>query len=122
MFLTALNGICLIILGLAGFLKWDTLNASGTPAELLMPVFFGGALLICVIFSRQHFRHGLYGGLIIAMLGVVSALLKIYQYGHIATISEPKTQIITAMAGLCILQFITSWRAVQEDRAIAPPA
>jgi len=89
---------------------------------MLMPVFFGGALLICVIFSRQHFRHGLYGGFIIAMLGVVSALLKIYQYGHIATISEPKTQIITAMAGLCILQFITSWRSVQEDRAIAPPA
>jgi len=122
MFLTVLNGICLIILGLAGFLKWDSLNASGTPAEMLMPVFFGGALIICVIFSRQHFRHGLYGGLIIAMLGVVSALLKIYQYGHIATISEPKTQLIAAMAGLCILQFIVSWRCVQEDRAIAHPA
>ena len=122
MFLTVLNGICLIVLGLAGFFKWDTLNASGTPAEMLMPVFFGGALLICSFFSRQHFRHGLYGGLIFAMLGVFSALLKIYQYGHIATISEPKTQIIAAMAGLCVLQFIVSWRGVQEDRAIAPPA
>ena len=122
MFLTVLNGTCLIILGLTGFLKWDTLNASGTPAEMLMPVFFGGAILICLIFSRQHFRHGLYGGLIFAMLGVVSALLRVYQYGHIATIGEPKTQLIAVMAGLCTLQFIISWRAVQVDRAIAPPA
>ena len=121
MFLTVMNGICLIILGLAGFLKWDTLNASGTPAEMLMPVFFGGALLICAFFSRQHYRHGLYGGLIIAMLGVISALIRIYQYGHIDTMSEPKTQLIAAMAGLCLLQFFASWNGVKEDRAIAPP-
>lgn len=121
MFLTILNAICLIILGLTGFFKWDSLRAEGTPAEMLMPVFFGGALLICVGFSRQHFRHGLYGGLIIAMLGVLSALYRIYQYGGISTLQEPKTQLIAAMVGLCVLQFFAAWRAVQDDREMAPP-
>lgn len=119
--LTLLNAFCLIILGLAGFIQWDKLNAGGIPSEMLMPVFFGGALLICVGFSRQHFRHGLYGGLIISMLGVISAFYRIHQYGGISQIGEPKCQLIAAMAGFCLLQMLASWKMVQADRQLAPP-
>jgi len=118
MFLTLLNAICLIILGITGFIKWDSLGATGNPSEMLMPVFFGGSFLICLGFSRLHYRHGLYGGLIFAMLGVVSAIIRIYQYGHFTTFTEPKTQVIAAMAALCVLQLFTSWREVQIDRAV----
>ncbi|NWK54810.1 hypothetical protein HW115_04270 [Verrucomicrobiaceae bacterium N1E253] len=121
MFLTILNAVCLIILGLAGFFKWESLNASGTPTEMLMPVFFGGALLICAGFTRVHYRHGLYGGLIIALLGVCSAIYRIYQYGGISSLSEAKPRLIAAMGALCILQLIAAWKAVQDDREIAPP-
>ena len=86
-----------------------------------MPVFFGGALLICLGFSREHFRHGLYGGLIIAMLGVISAVIRIYQYEGFTSLNEPKTQIIAAMAALCVMQFLVTWSAVKKDRELAPP-
>ena len=121
MFLTVFNSLCLIILGMAGFTQWESLGATGTPAEMLMPVFFGGALLICLGFSREHFRHGLYGGLIIAMLGVISALIRIYQYEGLTSLSQPKTQIIAAMAALCVMQFLASWSTVKKDREMAPP-
>lgn len=118
MFLTILNALCLLILGFTGFIKWDSLGATGTPAEMLMPVFFGGAMLICVGFSRLHYRHGLYGGLLIAILGIASAIIRIYQYNPLTSYNEPKTQLIAAMGALCVLQFITSWRNVKEDREI----
>jgi hypothetical protein len=122
---TVINAIGLIILGIIGFIRWDTLGINGTPpegipSEMLMPVFFGGAFLICVGFSRQHFRHGLYGGLILAMFGVVSALLRIYQYEHFTSLSQAKTQIIAVMATLCLIQLFISWRSVQKDRK--PPS
>ena len=82
-----------------------------------MPVFFGGALIICMAFGRQHYRHGLYGGLIVALLGIVSAIVRIYQYEQFQSISDPKTQIIIAMAAICALQLSISWREVQRDRA-----
>ena len=84
---------------------------------MLMPVFFGGALIICIAFGRQHYRHGLYGGLIIAVLGIVSALVRIYQYEQFQSFSDPKTQLIIAMAVICTLQISISWREVQKDRA-----
>lgn len=86
---------------------------------MLMPVFFGGALIICIAFGRQHFRHGLYGGLIIALLGIISALVRIYQYEKFQSLSDPKTQIVLAMAVICVLQLSISWGEVQKDRASA---
>jgi chromate transport protein ChrA len=121
MFLTIMSAICLISLGMAGFLGWDRLETEGTPIEMLMPVFFGGALLICVAFSRQHYRHGLYGGVLIAMMGVVSAIVRIYQYEQFQSIADPKTRLILAMGGICVLQMVISWREVQKDREVAPP-
>ena len=44
MILTILNSICLIALGLAGFIGWGKMEAEGNPAEMLMPVFFGGTV------------------------------------------------------------------------------
>ena len=117
MILTLLSACCLIILGLGGFLGWERLGTEGNQVEMLMPVFFGGALIICIAFGRQHYRHGLYGGLIVALLGVVSAIVRIYQYEQFQSISDPKTQIIIAMAAICALQLSISWRAVQRDRA-----
>jgi len=122
MFLTVISSICLIILGFSGFFGWDRMNVDGTPAEMLMPVFFGGALIICAAFARQHYRHGLYGGLIIALLGVVSAVIRIYQYEGLTSFVMPKTQLIMAMGGICLMQILISWRAVQSDRNdVAPP-
>lgn len=117
MILTLLSACCLIILGLGGFLGWERLGTEGNQVEMLMPVFFGGALIICIAFGRQHYRHGLYGGLIVALLGVVSAIVRIYQYEQFQSISDPKTQIIIAMATICALQLFISWREVQRDRA-----
>ena len=117
MILTLLTACCLIILGLGGFLGWDRLGTEGNQVEMLMPVFFGGALIICIAFGRQHYRHGLYGGLIIAVLGIVSALVRIYQYEQFQSFSDPKTQLIIAMAVICTLQISISWREVQKDRA-----
>ena len=117
MILTLLTACCLIILGLGGFLGWDRLGTEGNQVEMLMPVFFGGALIICIAFGRQHYRHGLYGGLIIALLGIVSALVRIYQYEQFKSFSDPKTQLIIAMAVICTLQISISWREVQKDRA-----
>jgi len=116
-----MSALSLITLGLAGFLGWDRLGVTGTPVEMLMPVFFGGALIICVAFSRQHYRHGLYGGLLIAILGVVSALIRIYQYEQFASFSNPKTHLILAMAAICALQMTISWREIQKDREVSPP-
>ncbi|MDG1357826.1 MAG: hypothetical protein P8P36_06505 [Akkermansiaceae bacterium] len=117
MILTLLSAFCLIILGLGGFIGWDQLAAEGNQVEMLMPVFFGGALIICIAFGRQHFRHGLYGGFIIALLGVISALVRIYQYEKFQSLSDPKTQIVLVMAIICTLQLCISWREVQKDRA-----
>ncbi len=117
MILTLLSAFCLIILGLGGFIGWDQLAAEGNQVEMLMPVFFGGALIICIAFGRQHFRHGLYGGFIIALLGVISALVRIYQYEKFQSLSDPKTQIILVMAIICTIQLCISWREVQKDRA-----
>ena len=117
MILTLLSACCLIILGLGGFLGWERLGTEGNQVEMLMPVFFGGALIICMAFGRQHYRHGLYGGLIVALLGIVSAIVRIYQYEQFQSISDPKTQIIIAMAAICALQLSISWKGVQRDRA-----
>lgn len=122
MFLTIMSGICLIILGLGGFFGWERMNADGSPAEMLMPVFFGGALIICVVFARQHFRHGLYGGMIIALLGVISAVVRIYQYEHFESIIQSKTRLILAMGAICLIQMLISWREIKKDRDdVAPP-
>lgn len=123
MLLTLMNALCLIALGLAGFIGWDRLGAtSGEPIEMLMPVFFGGALLICVAFSRQHFRHGLYGGLIVALLGAVSAIYRLYQYGALQGLFDSRSKLILAMGALCLMQMIVSWRDVQKDRNnVSPP-
>ncbi|MGB0993836.1 MAG: hypothetical protein ACPG32_15380 [Akkermansiaceae bacterium] len=117
MLLTLMNGVCLIILGLAGFIGWEKMGEVGNPSGMLMPVFFGGALIICVAFSRQHFRHGLYGGLIIAILGAVSAAVRIYQYEGFTSLELPKTRLILAMGGMCLMQFLISWNEIQKDRA-----
>ena len=116
MILTLLTACCLIILGLGGFLGWDRLGTEGNQVEMLMPVFFGGALIICIAFGRQHYRHGLYGGLIIALLGIVSALVRIYQYEQFQSFSDPKTQLVIAMAVICTLQLSVSWREAKRDR------
>jgi len=116
MILTLLTACCLIILGLGGFLGWDRLGTEGNQVEMLMPVFFGGALIICIAFGRQHYRHGLYGGLIIAVLGIVSALVRIYQYEQFQSFSDPKTQLVIAMAVICTLQLSVSWREAKRDR------
>lgn len=122
MFLTLMSAICLITLGLAGFLGWERLETDGNQVEMLMPVFFGGALLICLAFSRQHYRHGLYGCLIIALLGVISAVVRIYQYEAFQSVADPKTRLILAMAGICLMQMVITWREVQADRNdTAPP-
>lgn len=124
MLLTLMSAICLIILGLAGFFGWERLGAEGTQAEMLMPVFFGGALIICMAFSRQHYRHGLYGGVIIALLGVISAIVRVYQYEQFQSVAEPKTRLILAMGAICLIQLMISWREVQRDRNgldMAPP-
>lgn len=116
MILTLLSAACLIALGLGGFLGWERLATDGNQEEMLMPVFFGGALIICIAFGRQHYRHGLYGGLIIAMLGIMSALWRIYQYEKFQSFSDPKTQIVLTMAAICVFQLSISWREVQKDR------
>ncbi|MBK1830723.1 hypothetical protein JIN77_08300 [Verrucomicrobiaceae bacterium R5-34] len=122
MLLTVLNSICLIALGLAGFLGWEKMGAEGNPAEMLMPVFFGGALLICLAFGRQHYRHGLYGGVIIALLGVISAAVRIYQYEAFQSFDLAKTRLIAGMAGICLMQMAVAWKEVQDDRNdMAPP-
>lgn len=121
MFLTVMSGVCLIILGLGGFFGWERMAAEGNPAEMLMPVFFGGALVICVVFSRHHFRHGLYGGLIIALLGVISAVVRLYQYEGLTSIDLPKTRLILAMGGICLMQMLISWREAQKDRNATAP-
>ena len=121
MFLTIMSALSLITLGLAGFLGWDKLATTGDPAGMLMPVFFGGALFICVAFSRQHYRHGLYGGMIIALLGVVSSIIRVYQYEHFESFSDPKTHLILAMGAICVLQMNVSWREVKKDREMVPP-
>jgi len=121
MVLTVLNSICLIALGLAGFIGWEKMGAEGNAAEMLMPVFFGGALLICLAFGRQHYRHGLYGGVIIALLGIISAIVRIYQYEGFQSFDLPKTKLILGMGGICLMQLFVAWRKVQEDRELAPP-
>lgn len=121
MFLTILSGISLVALGIAGFLGWERMGNPGEAAEMLMPVFFGVTFLICAGFSRVHYRHGLYGGLIMALLGVVSAIIRLYQYEGLTSIEMAKTRLIAAMAALCVMQLLISWRAVQEDRKPTAP-
>lgn len=116
MILTLISAICLIILGLAGFLGWDQLGTEGDQAEMLMPVFFGGALLICLAFGRQHYRHGLYGGLIVALLGLISAAIRIYQYEKFESIADPKSRLILAMGAICAAQLFIFWREAKADR------
>ncbi len=121
MILTVMNSICLIALGLAGYIGWEKMAAEGNPGEMLMPVFFGGALLICLAFSRLHYRHGLYGGVIIALLGIISAIVRIYQYEGFLSFDLPKTRLIIGMGGICLMQLLVVWKEVQNDRAVAPP-
>jgi len=116
MILTVMNSICLIALGLAGFIGWEKMGGGENPAEMLMPVFFGGALLICLAFGRQHYRHGLYGGVIIALLGIISAVVRIYQYESFQSFDLPKTRLILGMAGICFMQLFVTWKEVQKDR------
>ena len=124
MLLNLLNAFSLIVLGLTGFTQWQHLGVSGPPqgtaTEMMMPVFFGGAFLICLGFEKLAFRHGLYGGLIMAILGVVSSIMRIDQYGAFTTYNEPKTQIIIIMGGLCLFQGIIYWKRVQKDRKTPP--
>jgi len=113
----------MILLGFAGFLGWDSLNTEGDQVEMLMPVFFGGALLICIAFGRQHYRHGLYGGVIVALLGIISALIRIYQYEQFETLTDPRSHLIAVMGIICTIQLNIFWRAVKADRdTSSPPA
>ena len=121
MILTVMNSICLIALGLGGYIGWEKMATEGNRAEMLMPVFFGGALLICLAFGRQHYRHGLYGGVIIALLGIVSAIVRIYQYEGLQSFDLAKTRLIIGMGGICLMQLLVAWKEVQDDRAVAPP-
>ena len=116
MIFTVINAVCLIILGLAAFLSWGRLGMEGNQVEMLMPVFFGGALLICVGFGRQHYRHGLYGGFIVALLGVISAIIRIYQYEQFESLVDPKSQLVLVMGILCALQLSVFWKEVKKDR------
>ena len=117
-----MSGLSLIVIGLAGFFGWERMAADGNPFEMFMPIFFGGALLICIAFSRQHFRHGLYGGLIVALLGIISVVVRIYQYGGISSFEQPKARLILAMGAICLIQMLISWREIQSDRNdLAPP-
>ena len=121
MILTVLNSICLIALGLAGCIGWEKMGAEGNAAEMLMPVFFGGTILICLAFERQHFRHGLYGGRIFALLGIISAIVRLYQYEGLVSFELGKTKLILGMFGICMIQLMIAWKRVKEDRAVAPP-
>ena len=116
MVLTIINALLLITLGIGGFINWEHMNTSGQATTMLMPVFFGGAMLICLAFSKQHYRHGLYGGLIFAILGIVSAIIRIYQFDHFKNLSDPKMLIIIGMLLICIIQYFNIWKQVQKDR------
>ncbi|MGJ8678415.1 MAG: hypothetical protein ACSHX0_12935 [Akkermansiaceae bacterium] len=119
MILTILSALSLIALGLYGTVSWDDMPSTDSaygPAAMLMPVFFGGAFLICLAFSKQHYRHGLYGGMIFALLGVISSIIRIYQFGHFNNLQDPKVHIILGMLAICTIQTINMWRQVQRDR------
>lgn len=117
MILTIVNALLLIVLGTSAFINWEKMNTSGQAIGMLMPVFFGGAFLICLAFSKQHFRHGLYGSLIFAFLGIISAIIRIYQFGHVKNLTDPKMYIILGMLIICIIQTVNIWKYVQRDRA-----
>lgn len=121
MILTILSGLCLVILGLAGIFGWERMGNEGIPAEMFMPVFFGVSFLICAGFSRVHFRHGLYGGLVMALLGLISTIVRLYQYEVITNFHLPKTKLILAMSAICIMQLFISWREIQKDRHATAP-
>ncbi|MDC0087927.1 hypothetical protein OAI07_00125 [Akkermansiaceae bacterium] len=116
---TIINALLLIILGIGGFINWEQMNTTGQATNMFMPVFFGGCFLICLAFSKQHFRHGLYGGLIFALLGIISAIIRIYQFGHFKNLTDPKMQVICIMLVICIVQTMNIWKQVQKDRAQA---
>ena len=113
---TVINSLILIILGIVSFINWELMNTTGQATSMLMLVFFGGAFLICLAFRSQHFTHGLYGGLIFALLGIISAVIRIHQFGHFTNLRDPKLHVIFGMLIICIIQTIHIWKQVQKER------
>ena len=120
MVITIINSTLLFTIGIVGFLNWERFDYEGTPSSMLMPVFFAGAFLICLGFCKEHYRHGLYGGFIFALLGIASAIIRIFDFGHFNSLNEFRVHVILAMLAITIFQTWYIWRQVQKDRVFKP--
>ena len=74
------------------------------------------SLIKSLAFTKTSYRHGLYGGIIVAILGVMSAIYRLYQYGGLENIHQSKSMLITAMGVICLIQIFISWKEIQKDR------
>ena len=56
-------------------------------------------------------------GSLLLYLALCRQVVRIYQYEQFQSISDPKTQIIIAMAAICALQLSISWREVSKRQS-----
>lgn len=114
MLLTYFNAFCLILLGCFGFFKWDMLHSSGSPIEMLMLTTFGGGFLLCALLSKVLFPHALYGGFILALAAIGSALLRLWDYGFFT--NQAKSFFILAFLLLSIFQSFNALYVLKKVR------
>ena len=72
-------------------------------------------------------RAGFVGALLTLLLSIYLLFVfdadspGIQLYEQFQSIADPKTRLILAMGGICVLQMLISWREVQKDRELILP-
>ncbi|MBK1790926.1 hypothetical protein [Persicirhabdus sediminis] len=109
--LTVLTAISLIILGIVSTASWKTLGLEEPDQTMLMSIFFGGALIISLLFKKMSESIGELGTAVVSGLGIVSMFMTLWD-NH--DFSHPTPKLVTTMGAICCLHFFAMVKRIRS--------
>jgi len=102
-----LNGLLIIGIGFAG--KMMLLEKNEAFSFLQGGLTLGGALIICALFAGSHYRLGLIGGGVVALLGFCRTMVNLSSWAEWLAHSSPRspaTPLLEMIVGLLTLAIL----------------
>ena len=110
--LTFICSIILIILGAIGYFGWESIGADTQSITAAIPAFVGILMLIGAVIAGKSHALGMHIAVTFALLGALASLGRIFsQMGGGLDFSAPSTQLIAAMAVVCVFYTIMAVRS-----------